>query len=193
MKELLVIIASVMAVAGNSSYLVDTLRGKVVPHPYTWFIWSIVSCVVFFGQLQKGGGYGSIPTGIAELFTILIFAVSLRYFFARKNRNRAGHIHRSDTYFLIAALLGLIPWIITKDPTISVIVAVTIDVIATIPTLRKAFVRPDTEAPALYAMNVTRHVLILMTLGAYNVATMLHSVTMIITNTIMVLFLLRKK
>lgn len=182
------IIASILAVIGNVSYLRDVFRGVIIPHPYTWFIWSIVSAVTFFGALQKGAGIGALPTGIAEAFTIIIFVFSL----AQIRKRGFGYIRKIDHYFFVAALLGLIPWIITKDPTISVIVVVTIDLIAFVPTLRKTWVHPKTERPRLYQMNVARHVLTLFSLGSYNIATMLHSIAMIIVNTIMTLFITRE-
>lgn len=187
LKILFVIIASIFAIIGNVSYLRDVFQGKTIPHPYTWFIWSIVSMTTFFGGMVKGAGIGAIPTGIAEGFTVIIFLFSLQYLFKKNNR-----IQPIDNYFFIAALLGLIPWIITRDPTISIIVMVCIDVIAFIPTMRKTWKHPDTEQPILYEMNVARHILTLASLGSYNIATMLHSVVMICTNITMTVFIKRK-
>ena len=65
------------------------------------------------------------------------------------------------------------------------IIVVCIDLIAFIPTLRKTWEKPSTETPVLYSMNVVRHILTLFSLQAYNIATMLHSIFMIILNTIM--------
>lgn len=188
MKITIAVIAAVLAFVGNISYLKDVLRGKVHPHPYTWFIWSIVSMTTFFGGLEKGAGIGVLPTGIAEGFTIIIFLFSLKYLFNRT----AGHIRMIDNYFLVACLLGLIPWALTKDPTASVVIVVLIDVIAFVPALRKTWNHPKTERPLLYEMNVARHVLTLFSLQAYNIATTFHSIAMICTNTIMTLFIKRK-
>lgn len=188
MKETLAIFASLLAVFGNISYLKDTFTNKVKPHPYTWLVWSIVSLVTFFGQLQKGAGIGALPTGVAEAFTIIIFLYSLKYIF----KDGFGYIRKIDTYFLVAALLGLIPWFITKDPTISVITVVTIDLIAFIPTLRKTWRHPETETPTLYGMNVARHFLAILSLMSYNIATTLHSIIMIFVNSVMVFFISRK-
>jgi hypothetical protein len=185
MKEALAIIASILALVGNIPYLRDVIRKKIQPHPYTWLVWSLVSLTTFFGGLQKGAGIGALPTGVAELFTIIIFIFSLQYGFKQ--------IRKIDTIFLICALLGFIPWILTKDPTISVIIVVTIDLVAFIPTLRKTWHHPKSETPILYAMNVSRHILTLFSLGAYNIATTLHSIVMIILNTTMTTLILRSK
>lgn len=185
MKETIAIIASLIAVVGNVPYLRDVIKKRVRPHPYTWLVWTIVSLVTLFGQIAKGAGIGALPTAAAELFTVIIFFFSLQYGFKQ--------IRKTDTYFLIAALLGLIPWALTKDPTISVIIVVSIDLIAFIPTLRKTWFDPKSETPILYSMNVVRHIMTLFSLQAYNIATTLHSIAMIITNTLMTGFITLKK
>lgn len=180
------IVATLLSIAGNIPYLLDIIKKKVKPHPYTWLVWSIVSCIVFFGQLAKGAGIGALPTAAAEVFTVIIFFFSLQYGFK--------HIRKIDTLFLIIALLGLVPWLLTKNPTISVVIAVGIDLVAFVPTIRKTWAEPRTETPLLYGMNVLRHILMLFSLQAYNVATMLHSIVMIMVNTFMTgIILFRKK
>lgn len=185
MKETIAIIAACLAIVGNVPYLLDVLRRKIQPHPYTWLVWSIVSGVTFFGALSKGAGVGAIPTGASEIFTIIIFFFSLRYGFK--------DIKKRDTLFLVIALLGLIPWAMTKDPTISVIIVVSIDLIAFIPTIRKTARNPKSENPILFGMNATRHTLTLFSLEAYNIATTLHSIVMIVINTLMTYLIVRKK
>lgn len=184
-KITIAIIASLLALIGNIPYLNDIIKKRVQPHPYTWFVWSIVSCIIFFGQLAKGAGIGALPTAASEIFTIIIFFSSLRYGF----RN----IRKIDTFFLIIALSGIIPWILTKDPTLSVIIAVSVDLVAFLPTIRKTWRHPKTETPVLYSMNVIRHILMLLSLQAYNIATTLHSIAMIATNSIMTLIITHKK
>jgi len=182
-KAILAIIASVLAIIGNFSYLSNVYRRKIIPHPYTWFVWTIVSAINLFGQIEEGAGIGALPTGVAESFTLLIFLFSLQYGFK--------HIRKTDTYLLVIALLGIIPWILTDNPTFSIIIAVSIDLVAFIPTIRKAWIYPKTESPTLYSMNVLRHILTLFSLQAYNIATTLHSAAMIVMNTIMTVLILR--
>ena len=176
-KLIFALAGALLAIIGNVPYVRSVLLKQVQPHAYTWFVWSIVSCIVFFGQVAKGAGVGAIPTAASEIFTLIIFGLSLRYGFKGATR--------TDTFFLIAALLGLIPWYLTDDPTLSVVIAVSIDAIAFIPTLRKTWLLPKSETPLLYATNVLRHILMLVSLEKYNVATTLHSIVMIIVNSAM--------
>lgn len=187
MKEYIAIVATLLAIVGNLPYLRDVVRRKIEPHAFTWLVWSIVSCIVFFGQLAKGAGVGAIPTLASEIFTLIIFFFSLR--------NGFKYITRTDVLYLLVALLGIIPWLLTKDPTISIIIAVSIDTVAFMPTLQKARMYPERENKILYSMNVARHILMLFSLQAYNIATTLHSIVMITLNSIMtgILVLKNKK
>lgn len=185
MKTTFAVIAALLAIAGNVPYLWDILKGKVKPHPYTWLVWTIVSAIVVFGQIAKGAGIGALPTAASEIFTLIIFLFSLKYGFRG--------ITKTDTAFLVCALLGVGLWIFTNNPTLSVVIAVSIDLVAFVPTLRKTWKYPSTETPILFGTNVLRHILALLSLQAYNIATTLHSIAMIITNTLMTIFILVRK
>ncbi len=184
-KEVLSIIATLIAFVGIIPYLIDTIKSKVKPHPYTWLVWSIVTGVTFLGGVEQGAGIAAMPVGVAELLTIIIFLFSLK--------NGFKNIKEEGKYFLITALLGLIPWIITRNATISIVIMVLIDVIAFIPTFRKTWQYPETEKSGLYLSNVVRHILILLSLQSYNIATMLHSIVMLVTNSLMMWIIGRKR
>jgi len=184
MKEAFAIIAALLAVAGGIPYLRHVLKGRAQPHPYTWMVSSIVSLITFFGMVVKGAGIGALPTAVSEGFTIIIFLSSLKYGFKK--------IPKNDAVYLVIALLGIIPWILTKDPTLSVIIAVGIDVISFIPTLKKTWNHPETETSSVYSMNVARHILTLFSLQSYNVATTFHSIAMIIINSVVTSLIFRK-
>lgn len=173
MKETFAVIAAILAIVGNIPYIVDIFKGRVQPHAYTWFVWTLVTAIVFFGQVAKGAGIGALPTAAAGIFTLLIFLLSLK--------NGFKHVTKIDTIFLLLALAGIVPWVITEDPTISVVIAVAIDLTAFIPTLRKTWLKPSTESPLLYGSNVLRHILALLSMQTYNIATTLHSIAMLTT------------
>lgn len=185
MKEIFATLAVLIAIAGYIPYIRDAYKKRVKPHPYTWLVWSIVTSITFFGQLAKGAGVGVLPTLVSGLFSIGIFFYSLR--------NGFKNIAKVDHLYLVVALLGLIPWVFTDDPTISVIIAVGIDIVAFMPTIRKTWRNPKSETPVLYGANVVRHILTLLSLQSYNVATVLHSVAMVTTNLIMTVIILFKK
>ena len=177
MKETFAIIAVLLVILANVSYSIDIVRGRVKPHLFTWFVWSVVTGIVLAGQLASGAGVGALPTALNELFSLTNFVLSLKYGYAKRTT--------IDTVFLVIALLGIALWLITKDATASVVVAVGIDLAAFMPTLRKAWREPKTEAKMLYGANLVRHIFSLLSLETYNIATTLHSIAMIATNSLM--------
>ena len=174
-KQILASIAALLALLAYIPYLRGVISKKVQPHPYTWFLFLIVTGITLAGQLTNGAGVGALPTIVSEILTVCIFLFALQFGF--KN------IRKVDNYYLAIALAGLIPWAITRDPTISVIIAVCIDLIAFAPTIRKAWDSPNTELPLLYGANSIKHIFGLMALQSYNVATTLHPIAMILANT----------
>ena len=186
--EILVAVAIGLAIVGNIGYFISVVKKEINPHPVTWFIGSIVSAVTFFGAVVKGGGIGVWPILASEIFTILIFLFSLRLAFQTDFKV----VKKRDWFFLAACLFGIIPWYLTNDPTVSVIIVVSIDVISFIPTLIKTKNNPASENGILFICNVLRHILILFTLANINIATGLHSVAMILVNTIMVFYIYKK-
>lgn len=184
-KQLLAGIAALLALLAYIPYLRDLIRKKIQPHPYTWLLWSIVTGITLAGQLVSGAGIGALPTVVSEVMTVCIFVFALQFGFM--------NIKKIDNYYLVVALLGLIPWAITRNPTISVIIAVGIDLVAFAPTIRKTWHKPDSESATLYAANAVKHIFGLMALQSYNIATALHPIAMILTNTPMALMILLKK
>lgn len=176
MKEILGILAALIAIAGYLPYLRGVRAGVVEPHPYTWLVSSIVSGVILAGQIADGAGVGALPTATSLFFTFIIFLYSLKY--------GLKHITKVDSLFLVLAAASFVPWLLTNDPTLSVVLAVVIDLIAFVPTIRKTWVAPTTESAVLYGLNIVRHVLTLFSLESYTIATTLHSIVMAVSNAI---------
>lgn len=177
MKEAFAAVAAILAIIGYFPYLRDTWLRRVEPHAYTWLMWAIVSGITFAGQAAKGAGVGAAPTMLSVVFSLTIFVFALR--------TGLKHITLGDTLLLVVALGALVPWVLTDDPTWSVMIAVGIDLLAFVPTIRKTLHDPSTETMSLYALNSLRHLLTLFSLEAYNMVTMLHSATMLIANALM--------
>lgn len=174
MKEILGVVAALIALAAYVPYLRGIRSGIVQPHPYTWIISALVSGIILAGQISGGAGVGALPTATSAVLTLLIFLLSLK--------NGLRHVTTIDTVFLALAVCSIVPWLLTKDPTVSVILAVSIDLIAFVPTIRKTWVTPSSESSLLYGANVIRHILTLFSLETVTIATSLHSIVMMLSN-----------
>lgn len=174
MKETLGLITVALSIIGHTPYIIDTYKRKTSPHIFTWMIWSIIVLLAFFGQWSQGGGAGSWSTGVTGLIVIIITVLALR--------NKNTEISQSDKIFFVLAILAIIPWYLTKDPTLSVIMATAIDAFAFIPTIRKTIKNPKSETFTTYALNIVRHSLSLVALANYNVATVIYPAYLLVVN-----------
>jgi hypothetical protein len=177
-KEILGLISVLLAVFGFVPYLSNVIRKKIQPHVYSWITWSIVSLLVFSGQWLAGAGWGALSSGV---ITILAVAITL---FSLKNGTKKGS--NFDIFLFIIALLSILPWYFIRNPLLSILIAVGIDLLALLPTILKTVKRPKSEASSLYLINVLRQCLVLLSIQSYNLPTVLYPVYSIITNTIMV-------
>ncbi len=185
MKEFIGLAAVLLSIVGHLPYITDTIKGKTQPHVFTWVIWAIVTILAFFGQWAKGGGAGSWTTGVTGLITVLIALLALK--------NGSKDITRSDRLFLAGALIAIIPWYLTDDPTLSIVIITLIDVLAFIPTVRKTIGNPSSETLFTYALNIPRHGLALIALENYNLATYLYPAALFFMNILMVSIIIRPK
>lgn len=184
-KEFIGLAAVLLSIVGHLPYITDTIKGKTKPHVFTWVIWAIVTILAFLGQWLKGGGAGSWTTGVTGLITILVALLALKH--------GSKDIRRSDKLFFAGALIAIIPWYLTDDPTLSIVIITLIDVLAFIPTVRKTIGNPSSETLFTYALNIPRHGLALIALENYNLATYLYPASLFVMNILMTFIIIRPK
>ena len=185
MKELLGSVAALLAILQAIPYIRDIFRGKTKPHLYTYLIWSIVTALAFLGQFAAGGGPGAWTTGVMAIITIGVLVLCFKY--------GTEDITSFDAVFLVAALLAIIPWWLTKDPMYSVILATAIDVLAFLPTIRKTYNDPTSETLISYISNLFRHPLSILALSAYSITTVIYPASLFVMNGILVLVIVWRR
>lgn len=183
--EIIGIVTVVMGIGLHVPYLVDTIKGTIKPHPFTWILWTLLTIIVFVAQVIDGAGPGAWGTGIVGVFCIAITLASLRYGFE--------NIKKSDVMMLVFGLMTIPLWILTNDPTLSVIIIVVIDLIAFAPTYRKSYLKPYDEPLYLYSLNVLRHGLSLFAIINFTIATALFPLMVGLANGTMALFLIWRR
>jgi hypothetical protein len=103
------------------------------------------------------------------------------------------HFDRFDWFTLLAALLSIIVWKFTKDPTFSVIIVTIIDAIGFIPTYRKGYWKPNEENISLYSFSAIKYIFSLFALRSYSLATWLFPASLILTNGLFVIMLVIRR
>ncbi len=182
MKEFVGLITVALAFIGLVPYIIDIFRNKTKPHIFTWVVWALVTFLAFLGQWQKGAGAGSWTTGVTGLLTIFVAIISLK--------KGSRDITTSDIVIFIMALIAIVPWLTTKDPTLSVIMLTLVNTLGFIPTFRKTAKDPDSETLSSYIISATRHFLSITALSQYNLATFLYPTVVGLSNVVVVAIIL---
>ena len=184
-EEYMGAIAFLMGLVGAVMYIRTILLGLTTPHLYTWLVFTILTTIGFFAQLTDNAGPGSWMMAITAISCGTIAVLSLKY--GEKN------ITKSDKIALIASLFAILPWLLTEDPLLSVILISVIDGVAMYPTLRKSWHRPDQENLKTFAIANVKSVIGIMALNHISVTTALYPLSIVIINTALITLCLYRR
>lgn len=177
--------AVVIAVVSYIPYFRDIFAGKTKPHAFTWLVWAILNGIAFAGQVHDDAGAGSWAVGFTALALFSIFLISL--WKGEKN------IRPFDWFCLISALLALIPWLLSSDPLLSIILITVIDTIGFLPTVRKSFNKPHQETLITYELSTLKYLLVIIALHQYTLVTVLFPLVMVVMNGLFVILLVIRR
>lgn len=184
-KIILALIAIVMTLVGYFYYFRDIFAGKTKPHAYSWLVWALLTAIAFAGQLHDNGGPGSYVTGVTAAISFFIFFLAIK----RGEKD----ITRSDRAYLIMAILAIIPWLLTNDPVISVILISIIDFLGFIPTIRKSYHKPHEETLIHYVLAGLKFVLAIIALDHYSITTWFYPASLVAANLFFVVMLILRR
>lgn len=165
-KELMSAVAIVLTLIAFFPYIRAIIQGAIKPHVFSWIIWGSTTFVVFLAQLEGKAGVGAWPIGVSGIITIFI---ALLAYIKRSDIT----ITRTDLLFFVTAMTSLPFWYFTSDPLWAVVILTTVDVLGFGPTVRKAYVFPQTESLLFFAVFSVRNIIVIIALENYSVTTVL--------------------
>lgn len=159
MKEIISLVAVVLTFVAYIPYYRDILKGKTHPHVYSWSLWGLLTVLLVALQIQGGAGPATWVTAAAGILCLGVVFLGLK-------RGKKD-ITKSDTTVAILSLIAIGFWLLVDQPVISVILVIIADLLAFIPTVRKAWHKPYTETLSLYVTNAIRFFLALAAVESY--------------------------
>jgi hypothetical protein len=141
------ILAGVIQVASIIPYVKSMLHGTTRPSVVTNILWTIIQIIVFAAQLSAGASW-SIIIIIALIFNSSLVTVLC---FKGYGYKKYGPI---DIICFLLAILAIVLWQLTNDPTIAIILSIIADFIATLPTLIKTYRDPHSESVFPWALTL---------------------------------------
>ncbi|NEQ31005.1 MAG: hypothetical protein F6K04_08375 [Leptolyngbya sp. SIO4C5] len=133
------LVAGCIYFLGFVPYLITIYQGKTRPNRASWWIWSVVGLILVFSYESSSSDSISslwVPAAAAVCHLIIALA-SIKY--------GEGGWNRFDRACLAAAGLSLILWWAFDAPLIALFTNLAIDFSGALPTIRKTYLRPDSE------------------------------------------------
>lgn len=174
-KYLLSLAAIALTFIGYFPYIKSIIKKQTKPHFYSWLVWTLDGLVIFGLQFTNGAGAGSYVVLSATLLSTTVLILTL----LDKNKKKPT---KSDTIFLVLALIALGLWLVAKQPLLSAILIMAVDVSGFIPTIRKSWINPYSENINFYLINTVRFAFAFFALKEYTLITVLYPVVWFINN-----------
>jgi hypothetical protein len=173
-KDILGLIAVIIAITSWFPYAYDMWKGRIKPHAFSWIIWGLVQTIAFFAQYSQGGGAGAwAMAGLAiTCWLNVIYAVW------RGERQ----VTKSDWATFSLALACIPIWVLTGNPLGAVILVSCIDILGFYPTLRKSYAKPYEENLTVFVMGALACAVGLLATESYSLTTCLYPSTMVVIN-----------
>lgn len=174
LQTIFAILATAIALANKVPYITDIYRLKTTPHSYSWLIWTLLQVTGALIMLSGGAGFGVASLLAGTVLCGFIFLLSLRY--GTKN------ITTFDTICFVGALCATGVWFILHDAVLSILFVSAIDLLAFLPTFRKAYVEPYSETVSTYFLSAVAEVFALFALGSVTFTTSFYLISLVVTN-----------
>src|SRR3990172_4247534 len=175
-KEIFGISAVVLTLIGYLPYIYDTIKGKTKPHVYSWFLWALVTFIIFALQVLGKAGVGAFVTLATAILCLTIFILGMK--------SGKKDITKFDTATFIISLMAVGIWVFAKQPVVSVILLTSINTLANLPTIRKSWNKPYSETLLTWELGAARNLLGIVALESYSVLTWLYPVSSFVVNVI---------
>jgi hypothetical protein len=133
-KDILNVIAGVLFVVAFVPYIHAILHGAK-PAKASWIIWASLDYLILAGMIAKHTVNGQIIGAV--IGATIVIGLAMKY-------GTPGWT-KTDKFCLCGALLGIILWLISKNPAFGIITSCTMAFLGSIPTFKSAWKDPSRE------------------------------------------------
>jgi hypothetical protein len=141
------VLGSIVNFVACLGYVRAILRHEASPNRVTWFLWAFVPLIAGAAQWQSGVGISTLVVLAVGLGPACVVLAS---FIAGTGSWKLGPF---DYVCGGCALAALALWAASGDPVTAIVLSILGDAAAALPTLRKAWLAPATEARSTYLIS----------------------------------------
>lgn len=172
MKDFTAIAAFVISLVANIPYIIETIKGEVKPERISWLLWTILGFVYFFSTIYDTGAM--LFTLGEVLAPIIIFILAIKY--------GVGGKSKFDLVSLTVALVALGLLLTTNNVFLSLCLALFIDAIGIMLTIRKLHMDRASESKAFWGLCAVASVFAIVSLHEYTATALMFPVYVLVVS-----------
>lgn len=160
MHNLLAIIAGLIAVLATLPYIFDTVKNKTHPNIITWFTWTLLNGITALAAFSGGATQTAIFATGGALCTGAVTVAGLKHGIKKYNS--------FDITCQILAIIGVILWRISNNPSVAISFNIAADMIGVLPTYRHAWQLPHQETWQTFFYGVISSLIGILSVEKFN-------------------------
>jgi len=178
-------IAGIVGLTACPIYVHDILRGTSRPNRATWWIITLVGCVIA-ASYWESGGRATIWIALAYIFSPFVIAVlSIKY--------GDGQWQTLDRLCCLGAVISVGMWWITSSALAALSISIVVDLLGLLPTFVKAYSKPLTESKVAWGIATLASLINVLAIERWNFAIAAYPLYLLATNGLMIGIILYRR
>ena len=181
------IVAGVLALVPCIFYIRGMVRGKTKPDRVTWWVLTLVSGMITASYFAAGARE---TVWFPAAYTLSFFTIAV---FSLKYGEGDFVLHTLDRICLAGALISALVWWSTSIPFLSLVMNICTEFIGLMPTIIKAYKRPQTEDSTAWVVATIASAVNLLAVSVWIPTVALYPVYVFVSNAVVLYPIIRKK
>jgi len=185
MKQYFIIISSLLALISPLVYSQAILKAKAKPHRTTRLVLLLITSLTTASLLAQKDQVAVYLAAVSAFQSIIIFILSLKW--------GMGGWAKTDIICLIIAILGILLWKTTNNPTLALYSAIAADFTGMAPAIIKTYKFPETEVWTFFFLDTIAAGFSILALKSFSLQESSYPIYIMLINFTMVLLIIRPK
>ena len=137
-------VAGTLSAVAYVLYIVSTVKGPTRPNRATWSILTLVGLIILMSYYNEGARETIWVPLAYVLGPLIITLFAIKY--------GEGGWKGLDKWCLTGAIAGALLWTISGSALLALLINIGVDLLALLPTIKKAYLRPEGEDRTAWAL-----------------------------------------
>ena len=176
----LVLISVGISLFGGSGYIRDMFAGRSKPNLVSWGLWALAPLIATGAAVSAGADWwGTARVSVSGFVPLCIFTFGLLI------PQSYWKLTRFDFLCGLFSLIALFAWLIADAPVAAILLAITADLFACVPTLIKAVSNPETETATVFFMGLISSLITIPAIPVWNLENTAFQAYLIVINLVL--------